>query len=81
MNISTPAFICDEDIESSVALTVLPDNDKDGIADEDDLDDAALASFDAEEGDDGDEGGLDAEADAVPVEDVLPFSLRAITSC
>ena len=39
VKISTPAYECDTDIESQVALTVLPDNDKDGIADEDDLDD------------------------------------------
>ena len=41
VNISTPAFVCDTDIFSSVVLTVLPDNDRDGIADEDDLDDGA----------------------------------------
>ena len=39
VSVSTPGYVCDEDIESGVALTVLPDNDKDGIADEDDLDD------------------------------------------
>ena len=27
VKISTPAFVCDEDVFSSVALTVLPDND------------------------------------------------------
>ena len=39
VKVSTPSYVCDDDIYSSVALTVLPDNDKDGIADEDDLDD------------------------------------------
>ena len=48
--VSTPAYLCDEDIESSVALTVLPDNDKDGIADEDDLDDDNDGILDVYEG-------------------------------
>ena len=48
--VSTPAYLCDEDIESSVALTVLPDNDKDGIADEDDLDDDNDGILDIYEG-------------------------------
>ena len=39
VKVSSPSYVCDEDVFSSVALTVLPDNDKDGIADEDDLDD------------------------------------------
>ena len=50
VNISTPAFVCDTDIFSSVALTVLPDNDKDGIADEDDLDDDNDGILDIYEG-------------------------------
>ena len=51
VKISTPAFVCDEDVFSSVALTVLPDNDKDGIADEDDLDDDNDGIYDIYEGD------------------------------
>ena len=51
VKISTPAFVCDQDIFSSVALTVLPDNDKDGVADEDDLDDDNDGIFDIYEGD------------------------------
>jgi len=50
VNISTPAFVCDTDIFSSVALTVLPDNDRDGIADEDDLDDDNDGILDIYEG-------------------------------
>ena len=50
VNISTPAFVCDSDIFSSVALTVLPDNDRDGIADEDDLDDDNDGILDIYEG-------------------------------
>jgi len=51
VKISTPAFVCDEDVFSSVALTVLPDNDKDGVADEDDLDDDNDGILDIYEGD------------------------------
>ena len=50
VNISTPAFVCDTDIFSSVVLTVLPDNDRDGIADEDDLDDDNDGILDIYEG-------------------------------
>ena len=50
VKISTPAYECDNDIESQVALTVLPDNDKDGIADEDDLDDDNDGILDIYEG-------------------------------
>ena len=50
VKISTPAYECDTDIESQVALTVLPDNDKDGIADEDDLDDDNDGILDIYEG-------------------------------
>jgi len=50
VNISTPAYICDEDLQSEVVLTVLPDNDKDGIADEDDLDDDNDGILDKYEG-------------------------------
>ena len=48
--LSTPAYVCDSDVESQVALTVLPDNDKDGIADEDDLDDDNDGILDIHEG-------------------------------
>ena len=51
VKLSTPAYVCDTDIESLVALTVLPDNDKDGIADEDDLDDDNDGILDIYEGD------------------------------
>ena len=50
VNISTPAFVCDDDLRSQVVLTVLPDNDKDGIADEDDLDDDNDGILDIYEG-------------------------------
>jgi len=50
VKISTPAYVCDDDLESQVALTVLPDNDKDGIADEDDLDDDNDGIMDIYEG-------------------------------
>ena len=50
VKISTPAYLCDEDLQSEVALTVLPDNDKDGIADEDDLDDDNDGILDKYEG-------------------------------
>ena len=50
VNISTPAYLCDEDLQSEVVLTVLPDNDKDGIADEDDLDDDNDGILDKYEG-------------------------------
>ena len=51
VKLSTPAYECDIDIESLVVLTVLPDNDKDGIADEDDLDDDNDGILDIYEGD------------------------------
>ena len=50
VSVSTPGYVCDDDIESGVALTVLPDNDKDGIADEDDLDDDNDGILDKYEG-------------------------------
>ena len=56
VKLSTPAYECDTDIESLVVLTVLPDNDKDGVADEDDLDDDNDGILDIYEGD-GDEDG------------------------
>ena len=51
VKLSTPAYECDTDIESLVVLTVLPDNDKDGVADEDDLDDDNDGILDIYEGD------------------------------
>ena len=58
--LSTPSFICGIDkITNNMLLTVLPDNDKDGIADEDDLDDDNDGIYDLEEGsDDLDEDGI-----------------------
>ena len=56
VKLSTPAYECDLDIESVVVLTVLPDNDKDGVADEDDLDDDNDGILDIYEGE-GDEDG------------------------
>lgn len=58
--VSTPAFECDNDIFSSVALTVLPDNDKDGIPDEDDLDDDNDGILDIYEG-----IGVDTDGDGI----------------
>ena len=60
VKVSTPTYVCDEDIFSSVALTVLPDNDKDGIADEDDLDDDNDGILDIYEIE-----GLDSDGDGV----------------
>ena len=60
VKVSTPSYVCDEDVFSSVALTVLPDNDKDGIADEDDLDDDNDGILDIYEVE-----GLDSDGDGV----------------
>ena len=60
VKVSTPSYVCDEDVFSSVALTVLPDNDKDGIADEDDLDDDNDGILDIYEIE-----GLDSDGDGV----------------
>lgn len=60
VRVSTPAYVCDEDVFSGVALTVLPDNDKDGIADEDDLDDDNDGILDIYEG-----LGIDTDGDGI----------------
>ncbi len=56
-----PAFACDPSVETEIALLeILPDNDKDGIPDVDDVDDDNDGILDT------DEGGDDLDGDGIP---------------